>query len=182
MDRSSLIQEQVQEGERKAGAQAEVVVVVATLTTVGRREFLCVGHRWFDRRDLSRPRVGEASRLGVRDGGGDGGGPCGHLRLDILGSILPDDHGLRARHPPFHLHFTPTRGSWLNLVERWFAEVTRRQIKRGAHRSTKELEIAIRSYLKIYNLDPKPFIRTKSADEILKSVAAYAQRISDSGD
>jgi hypothetical protein len=68
------------------------------------------------------------------------------------------------------------------LVERWFAELTRRQIKRGAHRSTRELEQAIRSYLTVYNLDPKPFVWSKSADEILESVAAYAQRISDSGD
>src|SRR6266702_4679687 len=85
-----------------------------------------------------------------------------------------------GRHPRFHMHFTPTGGSWLNLVERWFAELTRRQIKRGAHRSTRELEDAIRSYLRIYNDDPKPFVWTKSADQILESVARYCQRISDS--
>ena len=61
-----------------------------------------------------------------------------------------------AAHPRFHLHFTPTGASWLNLVERWFAEITRRQIKRGAHRSTRQLEEAIRSYLALYNDAPRP--------------------------
>jgi len=60
------------------------------------------------------------------------------------------------------------------------ANPPRRQIKRGAHRSTRELEDAIRSYLRIYNDDPKPFVWTKSADQILESVARYCQRISDS--
>lgn len=84
-------------------------------------------------------------------------------------------------HPRFHVHFTPTGSSWLNLVERWFAELTRRQIKRGTHRSTRALENAIRSYLTIYNEDPKPFVWHKTADEVLASVANYCQRISDSG-
>ena len=105
-----------------------------------------------------------------------------HLVLDNYGTHkTPAVRRWLLRHPRFHLHFIPTGGSWLNLVERWFAEITRRQIKRGAHRSTRELEDAIRSYLKIYNEDPKPFIWHKSADEILESVATYAQRISDSG-
>ena len=86
-----------------------------------------------------------------------------------------------ARHSRFHLHFTPTSGSWLNLVERWFALISERQIKRGTHRSTVELERAIREYLDIYNEDPKPFIWTKSADAILASVARFCKRISDSG-
>jgi transposase len=105
-----------------------------------------------------------------------------HLVLDNYGTHkTPAVRRWLVRHPRFHLHFTPTGGSWLNLVERWFAEITRRQIKRGAHRSTRELEDAIRSYLRIYNDDPKPFIWHKSADEILESVATYCQRISDSG-
>lgn len=86
-----------------------------------------------------------------------------------------------AAHPRFHVHFTPTSASWLNLVERWFAALTQKQIKRGAHRSTRELEAAIREYLRITNEAPKPFIWTKTADEILASVARYCQRISDSG-
>ena len=79
------------------------------------------------------------------------------------------------------MHFTPTSASWLNLVERFFALLTTRQIKRGAHRSTRELEQAIRSYLNSYNEDPKPFIWTKTADEILASLARFCSRISDSG-
>jgi transposase len=106
-----------------------------------------------------------------------------HLVVDNYGTHkTPAVRRWLTRHPRFHLHFTPTGGSWLNLVERWFAELTRRQIKRGAHRSTRELEEAIRSYLRTYNLHPKPFVWTKSADEILASVATYAQRTSDSGD
>ena len=104
-----------------------------------------------------------------------------HLVLDNYGTHkTPNVRRWLGRHPRFHMHFTPTGGSWLNLVERWFAELTRRQIKRGAHRSTRELEDAIRSYLRIYNDDPKPFVWTKSADQILESVARYCQRISDS--
>ena len=86
-----------------------------------------------------------------------------------------------ARHPRFHVHFTPTSASWLNLVERWFATLTQKQIKRGAHRSTRALETAIREYLTISNEAPKPFVWHKTADEILASVARYCQRISNSG-
>jgi transposase len=86
-----------------------------------------------------------------------------------------------ARHPRFHVHFTPTSASWLNLVERWFATLTQKQIKRGAHRSTRALETAIREYLTISNEAPRPFIWHKTADEILASVARYCQRISNLG-
>ena len=86
-----------------------------------------------------------------------------------------------VRHPRFHVHFTPTSASWLNLVERWFAMLTEKQIKRGAHRSTRALETAIREYLTISNETPKPFVWHKTADEILTSVARFCQRISDSG-
>ena len=86
-----------------------------------------------------------------------------------------------VRHPRFHVHFTPTSASWLNLVERWFATLTEKQIKRGAHRSTRALETAIREYLTISNEAPKPFVWHKTADEILASVARFCQRISNSG-
>ena len=105
-----------------------------------------------------------------------------HLVLDNYATHkTPAVRRWLAAHPRFHLHFTPTGASWLNLVERWFAEITRRQIKRGAHRSTRQLEDAIRSYLALYNDDPKPFVWTKTADEILSAVARYCQRIPDSG-
>jgi transposase len=86
-----------------------------------------------------------------------------------------------AAHPRVHVHFTPTGASWLNLVERWFATLSEKQIKRGAHRSTRALETAIHEYLTMTNESPKPFVWTKTADEILASVARYCERISDSG-
>jgi len=85
------------------------------------------------------------------------------------------------RHPRFHLHFTPTGTSWINQVERWFALLTEKQIRRGTHRSTRELERAIRHYLAVYNEDPKPFAWTKTADQILQSLARLCTRISGTG-
>jgi transposase len=85
------------------------------------------------------------------------------------------------RHPRVQFHFTPTGASWLNLVERWFAALTTKQLRRGIHPSTRALETAIRQYLAVTNQAPKPFIWTKTADEILASVARYCHRISDSG-
>jgi transposase len=81
-----------------------------------------------------------------------------------------------AKRPRYHLHFTPTKGSWLNLVERWFALLSERQIKRGSHRSTVALERAIREFLEVYNTNPKPFVWTKSADEILASIARFCTK------
>ncbi len=86
-----------------------------------------------------------------------------------------------AKRPRFHLHFTPTGASWINLVERWFALLTEKQIRRGVHRSTRELETAIRTYLAVHNEAPKPFVWTKTADEILESVARFCRRTSGSG-
>ena len=104
-----------------------------------------------------------------------------HLILDNYGTHkTPSVKAWFARHPRFHVHFTPTSGSWLNLVERFFALISARQIKRGTHRSTFELEHAISKYLDIYNEDPKPFIWTKTADEIFASLARFCVRISDS--
>ena len=85
------------------------------------------------------------------------------------------------RHPRFTLHFTPTYSSWLSLVERSFAELTTKWIKRGAHRSVRELVASIRTWIGGWNDDPKPFVWHKSADEILDALAAYCQRINDSG-
>ena len=105
-----------------------------------------------------------------------------HLILDNYGTHkTPSVRAWFARHPRFQVHFTPTSASWLNLVERFFALITERQIKRATHRSTRELEDAIREYLSVHNNDPKPFVWTKTADQILASVARFCQRISDSG-
>ena len=81
-----------------------------------------------------------------------------------------------AKRPRFHIHFTPTYGSWLNLVERWFAELTNKRIRRGAFRSVRELETAIREYIDVHNEDPRPFVWTRTADQILNSIARYASR------
>lgn len=81
-----------------------------------------------------------------------------------------------AKRPRFHVHFTPTYGSWINLVERWFAELTNKRIRRGVFRSVKDLETAIREFIEVHNEDPTPFVWTKTADQILASMARYAQR------
>jgi transposase len=80
------------------------------------------------------------------------------------------------KHPRFHLHFTPTSSSWLNLVERWFAELTNRKLRRSAHRSVTELEDDIRKWINEWNKNPRPFTWTKTADDILETVAEYCQR------
>jgi transposase len=82
-----------------------------------------------------------------------------------------------AKRPRYHLHFTPTHGSWLNQVERWFGLLTQRQLKRGAHRSVAALKQAIQEFLDAHNNDPKPFVWTKSADDILASIARFATRM-----
>jgi transposase len=81
-----------------------------------------------------------------------------------------------AKRPRFHVHFTPTYGSWINLVERWFAELTNKRIRRGVFRSVKDLESAIREFIEVHNEDPTPFVWTRTADQILASIARYAQR------
>jgi transposase len=86
-----------------------------------------------------------------------------------------------VRHPRFTFHFTPTYSSWLNLVERWFAELTTKWIKRGSHRSVRELVASIRTWITNWNDDPKPYVWHKTADEILASITAYCQRINASG-
>ena len=90
-------------------------------------------------------------------------------------------HGWLAKRPRYHLHFTPTSSSWLNLVERWFAAITEKQIRRGVFRSTRELEATITRYLETNNANPKPFIWTKTADQIFASIARFCTRISNSG-
>jgi len=78
------------------------------------------------------------------------------------------------------LHFTPTSSSWLNLVERWFAELTTKKLRRGAHRSVRQLNADIRAWIETWNGDPKPFIWTETADQILDSIARYCDRINES--
>jgi transposase len=114
-----------------------------------------------------------------------------NVPTDIDVHIVMDNYGTHktamirnwfAKRPRFHVHFTPTYGSWINLVERWFAEITNKRIRRGIFRSVKELEAAIREYIDTHNEDPKPFVWTKTADEILASIARFAQRTSAAGE
>ena len=86
-----------------------------------------------------------------------------------------------AAHPRFILHFTPTSSSWLNLVERWFAELTTKKLQRGTHRSVRALNADIRGWIKTWNDNPRPYVWTKTADQILDSIARYCARINDSG-
>ncbi len=105
-----------------------------------------------------------------------------HLVMDNYGTHkTPRVKGWFARHPRFHVHFTPTSASWLNQVERWFSTLTTRYIRRGTHRSTVELEKAIREYLVVNNEDPTPFQWAKSADDTLDSIKRFCLRISDTG-
>ena len=84
-------------------------------------------------------------------------------------------------HPRFHLHFTPTYSSWLNLVERWFSELTTKWLRRGSHRSVPELTGSIQSWIDTWNQAPRPFVWTKTADQILDKITRYLQPISNSG-
>ena len=111
--------------------------------------------------------------------------PCGlevHLVMDNYGTHkVTKVRTWLARHPRYHVHFTPTSGSWLNLVERLFAEVTERCVRRGSHTAVRSLERAMLDYLDQRNKDPKPFVWTADADLILGKVARLSKRISASG-
>jgi len=104
-----------------------------------------------------------------------------HLILDNYGTHKTAlIHNYLLSRPRFHLHFTPTSASWLNLVERWFGLITEKRIRRGTFKSTAQLEEDIQQYLTTYNEDSKPFIWVKSAEEILLSVKRYCEYINDS--
>ncbi len=100
-----------------------------------------------------------------------------HIIMDNYGTHkTPRIRAWFAQRPRFHVHFTPTYGSWLNLVERWFAELTNKQLRRGSHRSVRALQAAIGEFIDASNAHGKPFVWTKTADEILASIARFAQR------
>ncbi|HZB34114.1 MAG TPA: IS630 family transposase, partial [Streptosporangiaceae bacterium] len=84
-------------------------------------------------------------------------------------------------HPRFHMHFTPTYSSWLNQVERWFGLLTDQKLRRGVHKTLRALENDIRDWIKTWNDNPRPFVWTKTADQILERLASYLQRIPDAG-
>lgn len=104
-----------------------------------------------------------------------------HLVMDNYGTHkTPAIKNWLARHPRFQVHFTPTSASWLNQVERWFGTLTQKYIRRGTHRSTRQLEQAIRHYIDVNNDVPKPFVRSKTADDILASIERFCLRTSNS--
>jgi transposase len=86
-----------------------------------------------------------------------------------------------AKQPRFHMHYTPTYSSWINKVERWFAELTRQLIQRGDHRSVQALERDIRAWAAAWNDNPKPFVWTKTAEQILRSIQGLMKRINGAG-
>ena len=86
-----------------------------------------------------------------------------------------------AAHPRFQAHFIPTSSSWLNMVERWFGELTTKLLQRGVHKSVPALEADIRAWIDTWNENPRPYVWTNTADEILDSIAAFCQRTSDAG-
>src|SRR5712691_9604804 len=105
-----------------------------------------------------------------------------HLVLDNYGTHkTPLIQRWLLRHQRFHLHFTPTYSSWINQFVFWFAAPTEKQIRRGTHRSTRQLEDAIRLYLATCNQDPRPFVWTKSADQILENIRRFCVRTSETG-
>ena len=102
-----------------------------------------------------------------------------HLILDNYGTHkTPEVKKWLNKHPRFRLHFTPTYSSWMNLVERWFGELTSKRIRRGTHRSVRELEADITEWVDQWNENPRPFVWTKTADRILESIAGYLTQIS----
>jgi transposase len=103
-----------------------------------------------------------------------------HLICDNLATHkTPAINDWLAKHPRFHLHFTPTGSSWINQVERWFGYLTDQLLRRGVHKSVQALEKDVRDWIKNWNENPKPFVWTKTAEEILDSLARYISRISD---
>jgi transposase len=101
-----------------------------------------------------------------------------HVILDNLQTHkTPRVHRWLLRHPRFHFHFTPTYGSWMNLVERWFSALTTKKLQRSAHRNVKELAADIMAWVATWNQNPKPFVWTKTAEQILERLAAYCAAI-----
>jgi transposase len=101
-----------------------------------------------------------------------------HIILDNYGTHKhPEVKKWFAAHPRYHIHFTPTGSSWLNQIERWFAEITAKRIRRGTFRSVKELTRAIESYIRDHNRNPKPFVWTATARSILRKVKNYKETL-----
>ncbi|MGH8988777.1 MAG: IS630 family transposase [Acidimicrobiales bacterium] len=103
-----------------------------------------------------------------------------HVILDNLSAHkTPKVKKWLLRHRRFHLHFTPTYGSWMNMVERWFSALTTKKLQRSAHRNVKELATDIKAWVEVWNQHPKPFVWHKTAEQILERLAGYCAAIND---
>ena len=124
-------------------------------------------------------RAAEFKKFLARIGKAVPAGLAVHLACDNLATHkAPVIQAWLARHPRFCLHFTPTGSSWINQVERWFGFLTDQMIRRDVHKSVQALEAGIRAWIENWNQNPRPFSWTKTADEILDSLAKYLARIS----
>src|SRR2546423_1609884 len=136
----------------------------------------------FDGREVAGAGCAPRPRRGGRRAAGRGGARALRARSGAATTTCATaPRTCTRRSMSLPAKFTPTYSSWLNLVERWFAELTSTWIKRGSHRSVRDLVASIRTWIANWNDDPKPFIWHKTADQILDSLAAYCQRINDSG-
>ncbi len=105
-----------------------------------------------------------------------------HVILDNVSTHkTPSIQRWLVRHPRFTFHFTPTYSSWMNLVERWFAELTTKWLRRGTHTSVRDLKASIRTWIANWNDEPQPFVWHRTADDILDTLTTYINRIPDSG-
>jgi transposase len=120
------------------------------------------GQRWYrDNRDIGISRVT----------------PISGLLDNLSGHKTPTVHRWLLRHSRFHFHFTPTCGSRTNLVERWFSALTTKKLQRSAHRNVKELAADILAWVATWNDNPRPFVWTKTADQILERLACYCTAV-----
>jgi len=108
------------------------------------------------------------------------GFPADRIILEDKANSTVQKRWLTA-HPRFVMHFTPTSSSWLNLVERWFSELTVKKLRRGTHTSVRQLNTDIGAWIDTWNDNPRPYVWTKTADQILASIGNYCTRINDSG-
>jgi transposase len=139
--------------------------------------------RLTDGQDTWRARCGESRTAGSASGPGKRTDRKASTapRSDLATHKTPAIKAWLARHPRFHIHFTPTGSSWINQVERWFSYLTTDLLQRGVYKNVQALEKDIRQWIQSWNADPKPFVWKKTAEEILNSLSRYISRISGAG-
>jgi hypothetical protein len=160
----------IQGGKRRSFAISTAIEV--------RTDYTSGELRWLAQRTKNSPQARRLLAIAaVLDGASrEEATKIGGMDCKIARSYWTRFHGLK-RHSRFRLHFTPTSGSWLNMVERFFAEITRKRIRRGVFKSVDELKQAIMNYLNNHNGNPKPYVWTKTAAEIFSKVARAKQAL-----